>query len=264
MDPQVAAATGSADWAARAYGDLLGTLVRDGDELGLHTHVWRWDSGAGWRVDYSSDWGLHCLALGLDSYEASFGRPCPAHRGGDRALDGPMLALLAERGVGVDLTVEPGLAPDAMVAPGDTVAGPRPDHRAAPRQPYRSSPAAFPLPDPAAGSDPVLIPLTGVPRGGVWTRALLLSAHPSAFALRLAFELLVRRRRVLAFALRTDPLHLAAWEPLVANIEHLARHRGARLLSASAAARGGTRDGESASRDWLERSGARSRAAVAP
>src|SRR3954469_7755383 len=45
IDPQVAEVWGSAGWAAERYRDELEALRRVGDDVGLHTHVWRWDGG---------------------------------------------------------------------------------------------------------------------------------------------------------------------------------------------------------------------------
>src|SRR3954471_9426054 len=45
MDPQVAETYGSPDLVAEKYADVLYELIDAGDELAVHTHVWRWDSG---------------------------------------------------------------------------------------------------------------------------------------------------------------------------------------------------------------------------
>jgi hypothetical protein len=245
IDPQVAEVWGSPGWAADRYRDELDALHRLGDDVGLHTHVWRWDAGAGeWLIDFREEWGVHCLGVGLESFEQALGRPCRAHRAGDRALNGSMLALLAERGVEVDLTVEPDLDRSRIVPEGERGAGRLPDFRGLPREPYTSSPAAFPEPDPGAGSGPLLVPVAGVNRSTSWGRSLLLGTHPSLFAVRLLVELLRGRRTpVLCEVLRTDPVDLAAWGPVVANLEHLARHRGVRFVPATAVARGTRPDG---------------------
>ena len=98
---------------AEKYADALAELAGAGDELGLHTHVWRWEAKTGeWFADFEDPaWAEHCLEMGLDAFETSFGERCPAHRGGTRFLTGAMLATLEKRGVAVDLTVEPGAGP---------------------------------------------------------------------------------------------------------------------------------------------------------
>lgn len=50
------------------------------------------------------------------------------------------------------------------------------------------------------------------------------------------------RAPVLAFAARTDPDLVRAWQPAVANLRHLARHRGARFVAAPEVAGAGPLD----------------------
>ncbi len=156
MDPQVAETYGSASWVADKHGDLLEKLTDAGDELAVHTHVWRWDSeGRLWVNDFQDPaWGEHCLTMGLDAYKAAFGHACRTHRGGDHFLSGTMLPLLERAGVKVDLTVEPGLPPRGPEK-GETARGASPDYRGVPDRPYRSNPDSFPAPDPATNSDPL-------------------------------------------------------------------------------------------------------------
>lgn len=235
MDPQVAETWGSPGWIAAEHGDTLASLVREGDELGLHTHTWRWDEERGaWFADYADEaWAEECLAMGLGAFEAAFGRPCRAHRGGDHFLCGSMLALLDRAGVEVDLTVEPGWPP--VGPPGnEPAAGELPDFRNAPTRPYRSSHAAFPAADPSAGGGPLLIPLYSPP---AMRRRHRLPLPPDSrhFVSRLAFEMLRETPPVLALVLRSDAA-LDSWDLVTANLDHLARHRRVRFVTASAAA----------------------------
>jgi hypothetical protein len=234
MDSQVEEAWGSSTWVVERYGTLLGELEARGDELGVHAHPWR-RNGAGWIVDYRPEWVRRSAERALDAFASALGRTCRAYRAGDRSLNGDILPTLAARGVEVDLTVEPDLPPHAMLPAGELTAGPLPDFRGAPRQPYRSSPGRFPRRDPAGGTQPLLIPIFGVPRPDRWSMALLLPAPPSMFSPRLLAEVARRRPAVLPFVLRTDPAHLGPWDHMAANLEHLARV-GARFVTASAAA----------------------------
>lgn len=234
MDPQVAETWGSPTWVAEAYGDALTELVACGDELALHTHTWRWDDGAGtWIADFEDQgWAEHCLAMGLDAFESAFGRPCLAHRGGDRFLCSSMLSRLGEARVKVDLTIEPGWPPGGPSGDG-LAAGTLPDYRSVPRGPFRSSPARFPAP--AAGSEgPLLVPLFSPP---ALRRRHRLPLPPDSghFVSRLAFEMLRETPPVLGLVLRSDAA-LDAWDVVEANLEHLARHRRMPFVNASAAA----------------------------
>lgn len=234
MDPQVAETWGSATWVAEAHGDALAELVASGDELGLHTHTWRWDGGAGtWVADFEDrEWADHCLAMGLDAFESAFGRPCLAHRGGDRFLCDAMLARLGQAGVKVDLTIEPGWPPGDPSGEGLST-GTLPDYRRVPRRPYRSSPTRFPAAD-AGGEGPLLVPLFSPP---ALRRRHRLPLPPDSrhFVSRLAFEMLRETPPVLALVLRSDAA-LDSWDFVAANLEHLARHRRMPFLTASAAA----------------------------
>ena len=232
MDPQIERVWGSIGWAQEAYGETLAGFVSEGDELALHTHMWRWDPAAGgWIADFEDDqWAEHCVLSGLDAFETAFGRACASHRGGDSFLSGAMIAALAARGVNADLTVEPGRPPDPM-PPGEHHRGPLPDHRGAPARPFRSSPARFPAEDRANQGPPLFIPHLTSP---AFIRRRPVHASSRNFAPRLAAGLLTGPP-VLAIAVRTDTA-LMSWETIAANLEHLARHRGARFITASAAA----------------------------
>jgi hypothetical protein len=236
MDPQIAETWGSPCWVGDAYGDALADLVAEGDELGLHTHTWRWSvEGGEWIAEYDDPaWEEHCLTTGLDSFAKTFGRRCLTHRGGDHFLSPAMLARLGAAGVAVDLTLEPGWPP---VDPpgGERSHGSLPDYRRIPARPYRSSPDAFPAPDPDALDGPLLIPLFSPP--GLRRRQRLpLPPDSGHFVSRLAFELARGTPPVLATVLRSDAVHGGGWDRVDANLEHLARHRNMPFVTASAAA----------------------------
>jgi len=240
MDPQVAETWGSPTWAADTYRDVLAELESRGDEFGLHTHLWRWDPDAGeWFTDLDPAWGRRCVTMGLEAFETAFGRSCAVHRGGDHALDGEMLACLTEAGVEVDLTVEPGLPPIGPPYENERIKGRPPDYRGLPRGPYRSSPSRFPAPDPSVdGTGPLLVPqASGPPLRGLWGSQLAITTHPSLFAPRILAELRRGPPPVLVFTLRTDPVFIGVWRTIAKNLEHLARHPGARFVTASAVAR---------------------------
>ena len=238
MDPQVAECCGSPAWVAETYRDSFADLVGSGDELGLHTHPWRWDTQAGnWIAEYDdAAWGEHCLAMGLDAFEQTFGRPCPAHRGGDHFLSGAMLASLEKQRVQVDLTVEPGQHPDGPLG-GEPGHGLSPDYRGIPTEPYRSSPERFPAPDPGRRTGPLLVPLFSAPGRRGRRSPVPPETGRGRFVSRLAFELLRKPPPLLAIAVRSEAAAVGSrWEGLVGNLEHLARHRQMRFVTASAAA----------------------------
>jgi hypothetical protein len=239
MDPQIEDTWGTASWAADAYGDALAELVDGGDEIGLHSHIWRLDQHAAeWVADYrDTAWSEHCLEVGLDAFEKGFGRSCEAHRAGDHYLTSPMLSVLSDRQVRVDLSLEPGWTEmEGLGRPGERVDGTIPDYREVPADPYRATPASFPAPDPG-GEGPLLVPLLTAPsRRPPFRRLTLTPVHaPTVFASRLALEML-RNPPVIAIAMRTDSVICHHWDYMQENLIHLARRRGIAFETASAVA----------------------------
>ena len=166
MDPQVAEVWGSPSWVAEHYATALADLEAHGDGFGLHTHTWRWDPKPDtWVRDHDPAWEEHCLDLGLKTFETAFGRPCPAHRSGDRILTGRCCAAWGPPALASISPSSPTCRRTDRWKPDEIVTGLSPDFRGVPLTPYRSSANAFPAADRASRSDPLLIPLTSAPPG---------------------------------------------------------------------------------------------------
>lgn len=149
MDPQVERAYGSAGWAAERYGEIIAPLERAGDELGLHTHAWRWDEDLNrWVADHGSrQWVEHCVRMSFEAYREAFGRGCVSFRFGDHWMNDEVMGLLESLGVQFELTVEPGRIPRPY--PSDkSPDGTLPDYVSVPRRPYRPSRRDFRKHDP--------------------------------------------------------------------------------------------------------------------
>lgn len=171
MDPQVTESYGSPGWVAERYGRELDELRHAGDEIGLHPHAWRWDrEERHWIADHgSSDWIQECLTVSFDAYESAFGVPCATHRFGSHFISRQIVDFLRERGVPIDLTVEPGTRPTTRVGGASHSTGAIPDQTHAPRAPYLPDPldpmrAANPGPRVSgeAAAGPWMIPLTAI------------------------------------------------------------------------------------------------------
>jgi hypothetical protein len=198
--------------------------------------LWRWDPAAErWTADFADpQWTELCTKTGLDAFEEAFGRVCLVHRSGDRFLSAAMLSCLAARGVLVDLTVEPGNRPSRAL---EHTRGLTPDYRRIPITPYRSSPTAFPAPDPSSESDPMLVPHLSAPgrRRPFRRHTLGPETQPVVFASRLALERLRHRVPVIALASRTDSALGPRWDALVRNLKHLTRGDRIHFATASEA-----------------------------
>ena len=161
MDPQVERAYGSPGWAAERYGETIARLERAGDELGLHTHAWRWDEGSGrWLTDHGSrQWVEHCVRMSFDAFRSAFGRPCVSFRFGDHWMDNETMDLLESLGVRFEMTVEPGRIPRPYPAD-KSPEGTLPDYVSVPRRPYKPSRLDFRMDDPDSERDLWAIPVS--------------------------------------------------------------------------------------------------------
>jgi len=177
MDPQVEQGYGSATWAAERYKMQFEHLRRSGDEIGLHSHAWRWDKDASrWIVDLDNDsWVEDCARTSFEAYNNAFGERCRAHRAGDRFMSNGLLAVLRELEVEVDLTPEPGMRGVNMARSRPHTAD-IPDMALVPRVPYIPSPTDWREPDQNPEQASLLmVPLTSADPGpllGPWRAAV--------------------------------------------------------------------------------------------
>lgn len=162
MDPQIEHIYGLSSWVVKRYGEAIEGLARDGDEIGLHAHARRWDTGhLRWLIDHGDqEWINHCLRSSFDAYRSALGRDCRSFRFGDKWMNNESMALLETLGVKFDLTVEPGQSAKPSLSPRDFHTGSLPDYMSAPRWPYRPSPDDFRKESPEPGPGLWVIPLS--------------------------------------------------------------------------------------------------------
>ena len=136
-DPQIEHTWGSADFVAHACPRIMKTIERHGDHVGLHVHLWRWDTVHNrWVNDLTDpEWLTHCLDTSIDAFGTMFGDAPLSCRFGDRWLSEMAVALERERGIRFDLTVEPGL-PGGRIHDDPHANDALPDFRTAPREPW--------------------------------------------------------------------------------------------------------------------------------
>jgi hypothetical protein len=165
MDPQVKEIHGDAGWAIVNYPEQLNSLVNAGDELGLHTHPFRWDEKTGrWLQDYGNQpWVEHCVRMAFETFRSQLGRPCVSFRFGDRWMNNPTFALLEQLGVKYDLTLEPGSKKLPSYHPKMPFTGAIPDQRRVPRRMYRPAKSNYKKSDVTRLDGTVIIPTSTAP-----------------------------------------------------------------------------------------------------
>ena len=169
MDPQIADLYGTGAWPVTAYPDYVTDFEAQGDAIGLHTHLYRFDEGRGdWLIDNADPvWVHHCIASSCGCFETACGRQAACHRFGDRFFDVTALKTLEDAGCRYDLSLEPGFAEH----PGSDIArlttGALPDMSDVPHEPYQPSPDDFKRPGSSGQGGLWLIPLgTGRVKSG--------------------------------------------------------------------------------------------------
>jgi hypothetical protein len=243
FDPQTEQTWGR-NWIQDACPELIPWLKQNGDLIGIHTHFWNWDDSRRiWFSDFAnSEWRARCLRGAIEGYGSVFGAAPAASRFGDRWLSHELIPLLKNEGIRYDLTLEPG-SPGEPPSDDKYASAWKPDHRRAPRMPYRPSAEDYLVPElpssPSATENPLwLIPLTTTqpPQWGPIRR------FPFLMKLSRPFNLVLRPRMVwahmsagidrpgaepLVFVLRSGDL---AQPGFLANFRYiatrLARHPG--------------------------------------
>jgi hypothetical protein len=165
MDSQIRIAYGDGTWAAHTYRREFDGLLERGDEVGLHTHFYRWDDGRdSWVVEHADPaWAESCIREALASYRDAFRTNCRVQSQGDRMLTERMLAVYEEEGLAYDFTVEPGLHELETLFPGELHTGSIPNFVGLPRDPWRPSRTDIRQSDPSNGYRPIIFPTTTFP-----------------------------------------------------------------------------------------------------
>lgn len=232
MDPQVASTFGSPDAVVVRDGDLIARLVAEGDEIGLHVHMFRWDEDAGhWLTDHGDpEWVGHCIDTSLRAFERSFGRRCRSFRFGDGWCSNEGLARTESAGVRYDLTAEPESRARPSLVPSEPHTGCLPGWDGTPRRPYRPSRRDFRVEDASCPRGTWMIPVSVVeekPGGGERRgsfRTLNLTLESDLFAAGVEAAL-ARPRPLLVCMARADDIYRpVAGDFVHRNLEYLAAH----------------------------------------
>ena len=149
IDSQVEETYGSPDWPWTHYAQYTEDFVREGDEIGLHPHAYRWKEKINnWIEDLGDQsWVNHCVEMGFSSFKKIFNRNCDSFRFGAYWINEATLDLVEKLGARFDLTPEPGLKVTKRPFYGERYTASLPSYEAVPRFPYRPSRSDFSKPD---------------------------------------------------------------------------------------------------------------------
>jgi hypothetical protein len=244
MDPQIEVVHGSPRWAVETYRDEIAAAERQGDEIGLHIHGWRWDAIARqWVGDHGNDaWMEHCIRSSFQEFERSFRRRCEVVRMGDGWFSDRAAALLEQQGARLDLTLEPDMPATPKLAPDDATTGLIPDRTGVPHRAYRPSRDDFRAADQDGVTQLWVLPVTTgrAPkrRRGLARFLPARLAPPEVELLQLNLSHAARRfvpiferaiaapeRPYAAICMRSDGGQPRSLQQIERNIRYLLRHR---------------------------------------
>lgn len=108
-DPQIGEAYGRPDHALQHYADRIEKFRSAGDYIGVHTHPLRWSAQQQlWVHDVDdSQWLRDCTLSSLDVFAEASGTPARHLRFGAGILSNEVVNAAEDRGIAVDLTLEP-------------------------------------------------------------------------------------------------------------------------------------------------------------
>lgn len=161
MDEQMRRIYGDRAWIPKTFAAELTALAEAGDEIGLHTHLYRWqEERSRWVTDTSDPvWMRGCVEATLVAFREHFGRPCRVHSFGDRWISEAALDVLERGGVHLELTAEPGLTGARVYREDERLLGELPDYSQAPRRLWRPAHGDFLRDDPARGRELRMLPV---------------------------------------------------------------------------------------------------------
>jgi hypothetical protein len=167
-DPQIAEVYGQAASALVEFPERVAHLEAKGDYFGVHAHPIRWcEIQRSWVHDVGNpEWTAHCVKFALEAFAQWRGSPALRFRAGGGNLSNAMIDILDERGIKVDLSLEPvkgwwlysshvQTAVDSSPIIGNYTACDK-----APRVAYRPAREDFRVPDDKNGRSLIIVPHT--------------------------------------------------------------------------------------------------------
>ncbi len=162
MDPQVAETYGTPEWPITNYPKFVADFIKEGDEIGLHPHAYRWEKKFNnWVEDLGNqDWVNYCVEIGFDAFKRVFQRPCESFRFGAYWLSTETVNLAERLGAEFDLTVEPFFKIQKRPLPNKLYSANLPDYSDVSQEPYHPSKMDFTKPDPTRNDGIWIIPMS--------------------------------------------------------------------------------------------------------
>ena len=107
LDAQIAETYGEPEWPLKQYASLVEKTRNQGDEIGIHTHPYRWDiQREEWIAEYGDqDWVDFCLRLSFDAYRRCLGENPRSCSMGNQWMNNETVKTLEELGAKYDLTL---------------------------------------------------------------------------------------------------------------------------------------------------------------
>jgi len=223
LDPQIERMFGSTGWPVHQFRMQLSQLEKLGDEIGLHSHAFRWDDATGsWFTDHGDQqWVSYCVEQGLKAFSSGFGRTPRCFRFGDRWMSNATVELLESYGVLCDLTIEPGNPQQPQIRDYEQATGCLPDYRTTPLFPYQPTHEDFRVAASTAGRSIWLAPVS-VAALGVDSFATCNLGLPPSHVIPVIDKAL-QEYPLLVIAARTGDYPLLR-EHYQANLEYLLSH----------------------------------------
>lgn len=170
-DPQIGHAFGRPDAALHRFAEPIARLRAHGDYFGVHMHPVRWSTGHDRWIHDVADvrWLRACTHASLDVFEQWSGTPTQLFRGGAGFMSEDVVDVLDERGVTLEMSLEPtkSWALGASAVPSgiddSPIEGAFIDCSSAPTTPYHPARGDFRRPGKAQARNLLFIPLSSGP-----------------------------------------------------------------------------------------------------
>ena len=145
LDPQIEEGYGRADFPLTKYEFYIESFQKNGDDIGIHPHYYKWsDIHKTWVQNRGDEnWTHYCVQMCFEVFAKTLGKKSDSIRFGERWMSNSALALAEKMGARFDLTPEPGHQARGALVNDELFTGFLPDYIDTPQEPYRPSQTDF-------------------------------------------------------------------------------------------------------------------------